>query len=121
MIASETEINPTMARQILENAKLKGVTVEVYLKEISEKPRSNSDFPKVRKTETRIDYSQEDEWLKKNRQAYIGKWVVLDGQRLVGYGEKPTDIVSQARKEGVKIPFVVFINDDSKPFWGGWL
>ncbi len=119
MIASETEINPTMARQILENAKLKGVTVEVYLKEISES--ENGNYPKVRKTQERVDLSLSQKWLDENQHNYIGKWVVLDGDRLIGASNNPNDLVEAARNSGVKIPFVHFIDDDPRPFVGGWL
>jgi hypothetical protein len=123
MILTETKINPALARQILENAKLEGVSVEVYLTEISAKPKTNSNgsFPKVRKTETRVDLSLSQKWLKENAHNYIGKWVVLDGERFIGAGDNPKEFVEKARQEGVKIPFVQFIQDNSKPFFGGWL
>lgn len=77
--------------------------------------------PQVRKTTSEIDFSQTEEWLAQNRQDYIGKWVVLDGGRLVGSGKDPRPIVAQARAEGVSAPFVELIQDDSEPFMGGWL
>ena len=123
MIVSETLINPIIARQILQEAEQNGVAVEDYLKEIAKKSSSNGNkkLPKVRQTDTKLDFSQEEEWLKENRKKFIGKWIVLDGKRLVGFGENPVEIFNKAKEEGVKIPFVQFITDDSKPFWGGWV
>jgi Family of unknown function (DUF5678) len=123
MILTETQINPALANQILENAKLKGVSVEVYLTEISAKSKTNSNgnFPKVRKTGTKVDLSLSQKWLKENAHNYIGKWVVLDGDRFIGAGDNPKEFVEKARREGVKIPFVKRIEDNSKPFIGGWL
>jgi Family of unknown function (DUF5678) len=69
----------------------------------------------------RVDFSKEAEWLKQHRQTYIGQWIVLDGDRLVGHGKDPVPIVAQARAEGVRIPFVEFIRDESEPFCGGWM
>lgn len=122
MIVSETLINPMIARQILQEAKENGVAVEDYLKEIAEKIPSNGshEIPTVRRTETKLDFSQENEWLRENRQKFIGKWIVLDGKRLVGAGDDPLPFVEKARKEGVKIPFVHFVTDVSEPFCGGW-
>ncbi len=119
MIFSETQLNPIMARQILEDAKLKGVTVEVYLKEISES--KNDDYPKVRKTKGRVDLSLSQKWLDENQHNYVGKWVVLDGDKLIGASNNPKELVEVARNAGVKIPFVHFIDDDPRPFVGGWL
>lgn len=113
---TETEINPAIARQILANAKHKGVTVEVYLKEISE-----NNYPKVRKTNERVDLSLSQKWLDENQHNYVGKWVVLDGDKLIGSGDDPRPIVEKARAIGVKIPFVKRIEDTSEPFIGGWL
>jgi hypothetical protein len=122
MIVSETQINPAIARQIFLEAEQNGVSVEDYLKKVAEQNQSNGSCktPKVRKNEVYLDFSQEHEWLRENRQKFIGKWVVLDGKRLVGDGDSPKEIVEKARHEGVKIPFVKFITDDSEPFCGGW-
>lgn len=77
--------------------------------------------PQVHKATSEIDLSQTEEWLAQNRQEYIGKWVVLDGGRLLGFGDDPRPIVAQARAEGVSAPFVELIQDDSEVFMGGWL
>ena len=77
--------------------------------------------PQVRRKIREIDFSQIEEWLVRNRREYIGKWIVLDGGRLVGFGDDPRPIVEQARAEGVETPFVELIQDDSEPFMGGWL
>jgi len=77
--------------------------------------------PIIRKTASEIDFSQTEEWLAQNRRDYIGKWVVLDGRRLIGFGDDPRPIVAQARAQGIIAPFIEFIQDDSEPFMGGWL
>lgn len=59
--------------------------------------------------------------MKQHRSEYVGKWVVLDGGRLVGAGTDPRPIVQKARSQGVDVPFVEFIEDESKPFIGGWV
>lgn len=118
-----SKISSNIARQILTEAKKNGVSVEDYLNEVAkEKPNNkNGDFPKVRRTKTKVDFSKQRKWLEENRNNYIGKWVVLDGDKLVGAGDDPKPFVDEARANGVKIPFVQFIEDDSVPFMGGWL
>ena len=78
-------------------------------------------LPKVRKASFRYDFSKCDEWLAAHRHEYIGQWVVLDGDKLIGAGNDPRPIVAQARAGGMEMLFVELIRDTSKPFMGGWL
>lgn len=83
---------------------------------------STQSLPQVRKSSLgTIDCSKELEWLAQHRHEYTGQWVVLAGDRLIGHGSDPRPIVAQACDEGVLLPFVEFIRDESEPFMGGWL
>lgn len=82
---------------------------------------STASLPKVGKATFTYDTSKSREWLKAHRHEYIGKWVVLDGDTLLGAGDDPRPIVAQARATGLKTLFVKFIRDTSEPFMGGWL
>lgn len=82
---------------------------------------SVSSLPEVRKATNIVDFTKTGEWLKQQRREYVGSWVVLDGDRLVGSGDDPRPIVAQAHAEGVRIPFVEFIKDESEPFMVGWM
>jgi hypothetical protein len=77
--------------------------------------------PRVRKASAEVDFSKTREWIELHRLEYIGKWVVLDGDRLIGFGDDPRPIVKEARGQGVKLPFVEFIRDDSEPITAAWL
>jgi len=85
---------------------------------------ANKPVPKVRRsTHGRVDNSRENEWLKQHQNEYRGQWVVLDGDRLFGHAAKPDDVtafVEQARVEGVRAPFVHFINEEPGPIWMMW-
>jgi Family of unknown function (DUF5678) len=79
-------------------------------------------LPRTRKSSIgKVDLSKEHEWLRQHKHEYVGQWVVLDGDHLVGHGSDPLPFFQQAKAEGVKMPFVHFIRDDSEPFCGGWL
>ena len=80
--------------------------------------------PTVRRsTRERVDLSQEMEWVRQHRDEYRGQWVVLAGDRLVGYAAtaaEATAFVEQARAEGVQTPFIKLIPQDDEPVWMGW-
>jgi len=85
---------------------------------------ANKPVPKVRRSlHGRVDNSRENEWLKQHQNEYRGQWVVLDGDRLFGHAaetEEVTVFVEQARAEGVRAPFIHFINEDPEPIWMMW-
>lgn len=78
-------------------------------------------LPKIRRVSVDYDFSKSREWLKAHHHQYLGRWIVLDGDRLIGAGDDPRPIVAQARAEGLTRLFVEFIRDTSEPFMGGWL
>jgi len=123
MITSEQQISSAVARQILDEAELKGLTVEDYLRTIAEESQNKNEMPlsKARKVTLNVDLNQSRKWLKENRNKYTGKWVVLDGERFIGATDNPKELVEKARREGVEIPFVKFIEDETEPFSGAWL
>jgi len=82
---------------------------------------ATSTLSEVRKSAVVVNLEKEFEWLREHWQEYLGQWVVLDGERLVGYGSDPRPLVAQARAEGVKMPFAKFIRDQTSPSMGGWL
>jgi len=61
-------------------------------------------------------------WLNEHRQAYLGKWVALDGGELVAVGPTAADVYKTAVEAGVQIPFVELVTpEESEPFTGGWI
>lgn len=122
MTNSHGNISSQTARQILLDAEKKGVTVEVYLKNLAEAQSEDSSKElALKKSTIDYDFAESRVWLKNNARKYVGRWIVLNGKKLIGTGKNPIPLVEKARLAGVKIPFVQFINDDSKPFTGGWL
>lgn len=65
---------------------------------------STASLQRVRKAQTKVDFTTTREWLKQHSREYIGKWVVLDGDRLIGQGDDPRPIVEQARRAGSDCP-----------------
>jgi Family of unknown function (DUF5678) len=121
MIDFQNQISSETAKKVLSEAKKNGVTVEIYLKKIAEKETDYKLFSSIRRAKIKYNSAKSQKWVADNYQKYLGKWIVLDGNKLIGFGDNPLPIVQKARKEGVKIPFVKFIADNSEPFMGGWL
>lgn len=68
--------------------------------------------------ETRFQNSLQ--WLEKNKAAYLGQWVALDGGRLLAAGKDGKQVYAKAVATGVTVPLLQQINaEDDLPF-GGW-
>jgi hypothetical protein len=59
-------------------------------------------------------------WLKAHREEYAGKYVALDGDRLVGAGATIREAHEQARRQGVEHPFLTHISSVNDAPFGGW-
>lgn len=61
-------------------------------------------------------------WLNENREEYLGKWVALDGGRLVAAGLTAAEVYKKAKEAGIRIPFVELVaGEESSPITGGWI
>jgi len=79
-------------------------------------------LPQVRKARLRpLDRTREIDWIATHRSQYMGQWVVLDGDQLIGHGHDPRLLIEKARSEGVERPLVVRIQEEPTGFTGGWL
>lgn len=61
-------------------------------------------------------------WVAEHRHEYGGQWVALDGDRLVAAGQSAKEVADQARREGVRAPFLDRVDPDpARGVWGGWV
>ncbi len=58
-------------------------------------------------------------WLRKNREKYAGKYVALEGSRLVGAGKTIREAHEQAKENGVKSPFLIRVSSENEILSGG--
>lgn len=42
---------------------------------------------------------------------FAGQWVVLEGETIIAHGDDPARVVSDARSKGVRIPYVLFVEE----------
>jgi hypothetical protein len=61
------------------------------------------------------------EWLAAHRETYAGRYVALDGDRLVGTGSTYPEAAAAARRAGVPDAYIDFVHpSDGAGFIGGW-
>ena len=58
-------------------------------------------------------------WLEENRQKYLGKWVCLDGDKLIAFGADGLKIYQEAKAKGIEVPFVEHIVEENEVYGGG--
>jgi hypothetical protein len=72
---------------------------------------------KVRSSQGRR--SQELAWRKAHtdylRQAFLGQWVVLEGDRIVASGPDPVEVVKRARTLGIRSPYIFRVEGQARP------
>ena len=57
--------------------------------------------PKIKRIPLRgAKRTEEANWLRENADDYRGKWVVLFGSKLVGFGDRWRKVIEMARREG---------------------
>jgi hypothetical protein len=74
-----------------------------------------------RSTIPAIDRTREIEWLRSNEKEYLGQWVALDGNRLIGVGLDPCALLEKAREEGISRPLIHHVQNSDEAQCGGWL
>lgn len=83
----------------------------------SGRPTSLSVSPEKLSDPTRkLEYK----WLAQHRNDYRGKYVALEGERLISYGTDGREVLQQARELGALHPYIVHIDSEDVPAFGGW-
>lgn len=64
-------------------------------------------------------FKQALQWLEENKEEFDGKFVVLDGSKLVACGTDSKTVYDEARAKGYASPFLTRVKAKTLPF-GGW-
>lgn len=68
------------------------------------------------------DRSAEMAWTASPDARFLGKWVVLEGNRVVASGSDPKHLYEEVRSKGLSSPFRIFVSPNHlEPFAAGWL
>ncbi|HKX33173.1 MAG TPA: DUF5678 domain-containing protein [Blastocatellia bacterium] len=58
-------------------------------------------------------------WMNERAHEYGGRWVALDGNRLIAHGEDAAEVFAAADADGAYLPLVIYIPPaDAPPFAG---
>lgn len=63
-------------------------------------------------------FENEQEWLRENRQRYVGQWIALQGKQLLAVGASASEVFSLVADQHSP-PLVIHIEEQERPF-AGW-
>lgn len=46
--------------------------------------------------------------------AFSGQWIVLEGEEIIAYGRDPVELVSEARRRGIRVPYIFFVETQTE-------
>lgn len=119
---------PTL-QEVMQQAKTLPVTEQVtlaeFLLEQATRDEQNTTKNSVQfdpKVFERPDMERklEREWLKQNWREYLGQWVAIEGDKLISCSEDAKNVFAEARAAGIRVPFVIHVQDPTLPQMGGW-
>lgn len=67
-----------------------------------------------------VSGAREQDWVRSHWREYAGRWVALDGSRLVAEASGSREALEKARASGVVSPFLVHVAEPSELPFGGW-
>ncbi|MEO8661754.1 MAG: antitoxin AF2212-like protein [Bryobacteraceae bacterium] len=69
---------------------------------------------------TARERTEELRWLEEQSGPYAGKWVALDGPRLIAHGDELAMVRAAARAAGVERPLLTHVAQEGELPFGGW-
>jgi hypothetical protein len=63
---------------------------------------------------------KEQEWLRDHWREYVGLWVAVEGNQLVGKADNAREALETARSSGHSSAFLVHVTEPSELPFGGW-
>ena len=81
-------------------------------------PIENMQRPTTRKQPVASSFrSRELEWRRTHREilkSFENEWIVLEGEKIIAHGPNPIEVVAKARADGIKIPYVFYVESSSE-------
>lgn len=127
MNATLEQIKPETVELLEKQAAKSGLSVDDYLRSLLpnvEKDMSlkgEPDGTKESAEEREIKRQKSIAWIKSHREEYGGKYVALDGDKVIGIGERYGDALKLALQAGYKKAFIGHVLPvNYEGYMGGW-
>ncbi|MFN7924828.1 MAG: DUF5678 domain-containing protein [Bryobacteraceae bacterium] len=107
-------------------AAARGVSVDAFVQDAVQNlgsappaaPKGDGQRSKVTRVKMK-DRTEEMRWIREHSAEYVGKWIALDGSRLLAVGDDAKEVFEAARAAGVPDPLLHDVPPPG-PFWAGW-
>lgn len=118
-IEVSSELESKIEEEAMRNGLDKAELVRVVLEErFNPKPKRQKPPFEARIIATDLpvrDRSRENDWLAKHRDVYDGKYVALEGDNLLAYGDSAKEVVTKARELGINDALIVYVEGSNRP------
>jgi hypothetical protein len=111
---TEQIIESLRALPLSEKKKVFDLVEEEKLKILSEQEAKNIELEMKNER-----FRRALQWIEEHKEEFDGKFVVLDGDKLVACGTDSKTVYDEARAKGYKSPFLTRVKAKTLPF-GGW-
>ncbi len=117
------KVSPELAARLETEARRNGVSEDEFVRLMLEeklnpkKEKRPSPFSaKIIAADLPVrDRSREYAWLEQHRDEHDGKYVALDGDKLLAVGDNAMEVATSARKIGVKGALIVYVEGSNRP------
>lgn len=65
------------------------------------------------------DHEPNLRWMKEHKAEYAGRWIALDGDRLIAAGATEAEVANAAEKDGAYLPLIGYIPHPDEPTFIG--
>jgi hypothetical protein len=114
-------LTPEMEANLTAEAAARGISIEGLFAEALNAYLGKSQSPDMRRVPFQ-DRRAEMRWVAHPDPQYVGKWVVLEGARVIASSSEPVNLYEEVRSKGILSPFLVFVPpEDHRPLLPGWL
>lgn len=93
--------------------------VREWIDEENQKAQAETEDKKAELERRNERFRRALQWIEEHKEEYDGKFIVLDGDKLVASGSDSKTVYEEARAKGYRSPFLTRVKAKILPF-GGW-